>query len=83
MELINSIPSLCYMDDRIFHKVLSRKSTARQKFEAIKSGYSPESTPNYGLTLKQKGIWNTAFGLYKSKIKFLWQSQMLTEIEPN
>lgn len=80
MDSTTIVPSLCCMDNRIFHKVLSRKSTARQTWEDIQEGYSPKATPNFGLTLKQKGLWNSAFGFYKSKIKLLSENKILTEI---
>ena len=55
-------PKVCYSDNRIFHKILSRPAKARQKEEELKTGYNPSASPPFGLTLKQKGIWNTAFG---------------------
>ncbi len=55
-------PEVCYSDDRIFNKILSRNPLARMKKESIEM-YIPDVEPTYGLTLKQKGLWNAAFGL--------------------
>lgn len=57
-----AIPEVCYSDDRVFHKILSRNPNARQTREELLSGYHPAAVPTYGLTLKQRGIWNSAFG---------------------
>ncbi|MTH14150.1 hypothetical protein [Flavobacterium sp. LC2016-01] len=81
LEISSNLPSVCFMDDRIYNKILSRNPTTRQKIEEIKSGFSPKSSPKYGLTLKQKGIWNSSFGFYKSKIKILFESGILRKIE--
>jgi len=62
LDLIVDFPQICYSDDRIFDKILSRNPLARRQFVEIRKGYNPNSKPNYGLTLKQKGIWNRAFG---------------------
>jgi hypothetical protein len=59
---IIDFPQVCYSDDRIFDKILSRNPLARKQFIEIRDGYNSKSKPNYGLTLKQKGIWNRAFG---------------------
>ena len=67
---------VCYADERIFNKILGRNPLARLKKEDIKEGYSSSAKPKYGLTLKQKGQWNSAFHLHqiqntelKSKLK--------------
>ncbi|SFD61922.1 hypothetical protein [Flavobacterium phragmitis] len=83
LENLNNLPSICFMDDRIYNKILLRSPTARQNFEQIKSGFFPTSSPKYGLTLKQKGIWNSSFGFYKSKINALFESGILKKIELN
>ena len=62
LDLIENLPQICYSDDRIFDKILSRNPLSRKQFDEIRNGYNPKLTPNYGLTLKQKGIWNRAFG---------------------
>lgn len=56
------VPEVCYSDDRVFNKILSRNPAARQKKDVLLSGYNPSVVPTYGLTLNQKGIWNAAFG---------------------
>ncbi|UOQ50701.1 hypothetical protein [Hymenobacter cellulosivorans] len=62
INLIEDVPDVCYPDDRIYHKILSRNPTARNKREDLLNGYAPENIIKYGLTLKQKGLWNVAFG---------------------
>lgn len=60
---INQLPNICYSDTRIFDKILSRNPYSRRAKHEINAAYNPKSLCNYGLTLKQKGIWNAAFGL--------------------
>ena len=64
LEYTVTPPEVCYSDDRIYHKVLSRNPTARQKREEI-TPYQPQKNNSYGLTLKQRGVWNSAFGFDK------------------
>lgn len=59
------IPTVCYADNRIFDKILSRNPTARRSKETVTKGYVLESIPEFGLALNQKGIWNTAFGFHQ------------------
>lgn len=65
------IPKVCYADERVFHKILSRNPTARQDYDKIKGGYIPTALTNYGLSLKQKGIWNSAFAFDTIDMKAL------------
>jgi hypothetical protein len=62
IELPNSVPEVCYSDDRIYNKILSRYATSRQTKNQLLNGYTPEASPSHGLTLKQKGLWNSSFG---------------------
>ncbi|WPD22506.1 MAG: hypothetical protein SD837_20255 [Candidatus Electrothrix scaldis] len=59
------VPDLCYSDERIYHKILSRNPLARLKKEEIANGFSATSSPKHGLTLKQNGIWSSAFLLHE------------------
>jgi hypothetical protein len=71
VQFSDSVPDICYSDDRIYDKILARNPTARRPKENIISGYKPKSIVNYGLTLKQKGIWNSAFGFDMVDMKSL------------
>lgn len=70
-ENLNTLPKNCYFDERTFDKVLSRNPTARRLWDEVKQGYNPNSSIKFGLTLKQKGIWNSAFGFNKANEKFI------------
>ena len=50
------------------------------KEEDLIVGFSPIKSPTYGLTLKQKGLWNTAFGFDKAQKEHL--EGMLKLIDP-
>ncbi len=63
-EELPNVPEICFLDNRIFDKVLFRNPKARQTLDFLLKRYDPESLPDYGLTLKQKGIWNTSFGFH-------------------
>jgi len=57
--------SVCYMDNRIYDKILLRfhensRTRSKNKDKTIDISEKVE----YGLTLKQKGIWNKTFGFY-------------------
>lgn len=80
LESIENFPTLCYMDDRIYHKILLRKPLARQTFEEIKNGFLLNSKPKFGLTLKQKGIWNSSFGFYNSNLLHLHNIRYLAQV---
>jgi hypothetical protein len=49
------------LDERMFHKVMGRRVALRQSIEAVRAGYMPGNGHAFGLTLKQRGIWNLAF----------------------
>lgn len=51
------------LDERMFHKVMGRHVGARQSLETVRAGYVMGSQHEFGLTLKQRGIWNIAFGI--------------------
>ena len=53
---------VCYCDNRIYNKILSRNPRARCLETDLLNGFNPENIVSYGLTLKQKGLWNMAFG---------------------
>ena len=59
------LSKVIYADNRIYHKVLSRPPAARQSIAELKAGFDRSMTVKYGLTLKQKGQWNLAFGFDK------------------
>lgn|GEM_PF-2118915 len=82
VSLVNEspIPSICFADERVFQKILSRNPEARMKKEDLILGFSPIKSPTYGLTLKQKGLWNTAFGFDKAEKEKL--DGILKLIEP-
>lgn len=61
-----TVPKTCLSDDRIYDKILSRNPHARKAKKLIDI-YSPLAIPGHGLTLKQRGIWNSAFGFDKVK----------------
>ncbi|TGU71418.1 hypothetical protein E4633_13900 [Geomonas terrae] len=70
-----------HADERIYHKILSRPPAARQTTNELRGGFDRSLIVNYGLTLKQKGIWNIALGLDKDAPEdFL---QLLQRIEVN
>lgn len=56
------VPDVCFADVRIFDKVLGRKSKVRRPSMNLLQGYDPRDGANFGLTLKQRGIWNITFG---------------------
>jgi hypothetical protein len=66
-----SPPSVVYFDERIYEKLLARNPTARLLREQLLGGYNPTSTPKHGLTLKQKGVWNSNFGFHIANKKFI------------
>jgi hypothetical protein len=49
------------LDERMFHKVMGRRVGMRQSAAVVRAGYVLGSKHDLGLTLKQRGIWNTAF----------------------
>jgi len=51
------------LDERMFHKVMGRRLGIRQSVEAVRAGYVMGSQHDFGLTLKQRGTWNIAFGI--------------------
>jgi hypothetical protein len=51
------------LDERMFHKVMGRRVGVRHRLEVVRAGYVMGSKHDYGLTLKQRGIWNIAFGI--------------------
>lgn len=55
--------AVCFPDERIFHKVLRRKATARQSRNTLQQGYNPRHLLQLGLTLKQRGLWNLSMGV--------------------
>ncbi|WP_321494165.1 hypothetical protein [uncultured Desulfobacter sp.] len=72
-------PNICFADERIYNKVLSRNPLARLDDSDFKKGFNPNQKPKYGLTLKQAGLWSSAFGLHlinaettKHRLKPLW-----------
>lgn len=65
LDTASEVPDVCYADDRIFDKIMSRNPMARRTLEDIITGYKYDSSPTSGLTLKQAGIWNSAFGFDK------------------
>jgi hypothetical protein len=57
-----SAPDVCYLDERIFDKVLRRNPIVRRRLASGDYLHNPEDRIHYGLTLKQQGLWNLAFG---------------------
>lgn len=51
------------LDERMFHKVMGRRVGVRQSAAVVRAGYVMGSRHDYGLTLKQRGIWNIALGI--------------------
>lgn len=49
------------LDERMFHKVMGREIGVRQAATTQLSGYKPGATHAFGLTIKQRGVWNLAF----------------------
>lgn len=58
-----SLSKVIFPDERIFHKILARNPTNRQNKEELKKGFDRGFELTFGLTLKQSGLWNIAFGL--------------------
>ena len=56
------VPEVGFADVRIFDKALGRNSKIRRPSMNLRQGYDPLDRINFGLTLKQQGIWNLAFG---------------------
>ncbi len=65
---INNL-NLIYANDRIYHKILFRKASSYRVIDFFSNEKEKlklnilNSKPSYGLTLKQLGIWHSAFGL--------------------
>lgn len=74
-------PEICYSDNRVFDKVLSRNPTSRREKKELLKGYMPTSVPTYGLTLKQKGFWNYAFGFNNIDMKRLIKKTRQIELK--
>ena len=68
---IDDVPKICYPDDRIFDKILSRNPTARRSKDELLKGYTPQAILKSGLTLKQAGIWNSTFAFDSIDIQTL------------
>lgn len=56
------IPEVCFADERIFDKILQRSPRSRRSEESLRKGYDPHAPARFGLTLKQRGLWNRSFG---------------------
>lgn len=52
---------VCFSDERIYNKVLSRSPLVRSNKQLLLRGFSTKAKPQYGLTLSQRGLWNSAF----------------------
>jgi len=61
-ETIEDMPEVCFADARIFDKALGRNSKIRRPSINLRQGYDPQGRIDFGLTLKQRGIWNLTFG---------------------
>ena len=60
---IHTLIDVCYCDNRIYNKILSRNPRARCSETDLSDGFHHTNLVSYGLTLKQKGLWNMAFGI--------------------
>ncbi|MCO6058993.1 hypothetical protein NG726_20220 [Pseudomonas sp. MOB-449] len=49
------------LDERMFHKVMGRRVNKRQSTAVVRSGYVMGDNHSFGLTLRQRGVWNLAF----------------------
>lgn len=56
------VPEVCFANARIFDKALGRNTKIRRPFIDLRQGYNPHERIDYGLTLKQRGVWNLTFG---------------------
>jgi hypothetical protein len=56
---------VCYLDNRIFDKILDRRAKTRRTVDFPYRGYGVQNKIDLGLTLKQKGIWNISFGFHQ------------------
>lgn len=61
-DTTGDVPEVCFVDVRIVDKVLGRDSKARRSLSALSYRYDPHDRTGLGLTLKQRGLWNLAFG---------------------
>lgn len=52
------------LDERMFHKVMGRRVYQRQRKKDLGKGYVKGVANSFGLTLKQRGIWNLAFSTF-------------------
>lgn len=70
-QLNNTVPPMCFADDRILDKWLGRPPLVRRRSQNIMSGYSHANATTYGLTLKQLGRWAYAIGMGDKDLSML------------
>jgi hypothetical protein len=62
LEARENVPDVCFADVRMFDKILRRDPKVRRGLNSSRYVHSPHDKTDFGLTLKQRGLWNLTLG---------------------